>query len=276
MKIHFTTKLLTALVAVIVAVSTTSAKNLKSADYTRGEIYEDKETGEVYKVVYPEYSPNHLFMAHEGDPRYSTRGKVLNANDARYKIMDCNYQFDKLSTEVDRQFLIKTNALYWIGTVMNLGFEYRPDTSKTLGFVLNGGYAPLYSKHWESNMGGWFISPEVRFYLGASKKWFIGAQYIHSDFDVKMDMFGDKGREGSLDGVGAVAGVKLPICKKVDVEVCVGLGAMNSNYNVYDVYPIAYAIDDTRYGRVVEESKSGWGFAPLQLGLNFGWNLIKR
>ncbi|MFI3305897.1 MAG: DUF3575 domain-containing protein [Rikenellaceae bacterium] len=276
MKKFFTPTFFVALAALMISVSSLSAQELQDSQNEAVSLNGAQDTVAVARTLYN--TPNYKFMARECDKKYSTRGKIHIGNDIYYMILNSEYGFitpQPADEGADRQFLIKTNALYWLGTVMNLGFEYRPDKTRTLSVVLNGGFAPLYSKNWKTNLGGWFVSPELRFYLGFQKNMFVGAQYLYTQMDVKINMLGDLGRKGHANGVGAVFGVKLPILKKVDVEVCAAVGGLHCNYDTYTVYPVSYSISSTRYARTPHSSLKEWKFAPLQLALNFGWNLVK-
>lgn len=102
-------------------------------------------------------------------------------------------------------FSLRTNLLYWLCGMMNIGAEYKlPDSN--FGVVLNGGYSPFGNSNWNHSLGGWFVAPEVRYYLPVNEQWFVGAQFLASGYNVKLS---DTGYQGTVIGGGVMGGYNV-------------------------------------------------------------------
>ena len=158
-------------------------------------------------------------------------------------------------------FSLRTNLLYWLGGTPNLGIEWQP--SRNVGILVNGGYAPFASNDWEHNLGGWFVSPEVRWYVGEAKHWFVGAQFLASDYNVKL---GKTGHQGNMLSGGITGGYKLPLSKCLDMDFSVGLGY---GHFKYDTYRRA----DNGYNVFTGKGITKNSFIPTQLGVSLIWKI---
>lgn len=126
-------------------------------------------------------------------------------------------------------FSLRTNLLYWVGGMANLGFEWQPEGRVSL--LLNAGYSPFGSgTDWNRYMGGWFVAPEVRCYLGQTQNWFIGAQFVAGDYDYKPSVY-------SYDGFGMagvlVGGYKMRLSDTFDMDFSLGCGYGTFEYDTY-------------------------------------------
>ncbi len=263
MNVNFTKKLLVALSAIVLtapaifAETTTrnvSELNIKAnpdPEGTQGDIFEERRIWHI----------------------------IMHTND---DVTRPDVDFFEKTKEGTTKLYIKTNALYWLGGLMNVGLEYCPESCGSFSFVLNGGFSPFYSKNWKRNMGGWFVSPEVRYYLGRRDRGFVGAQYMYSNIDVRLP-FMEKmgvtetalGRDGSVNSFGLVGGYKLPLTKRCSVDFTLGIGASHFKCDLYDVVRGNYVALDWSNERVVVGTDDAWRVTPIQLGVNFGWDILK-
>lgn len=157
-------------------------------------------------------------------------------------------------------FALRTNVLYWLGAMPNLGVEWKPVDK--VGVVVNGGYAPWGSDSWKHNWGGWFVAPEVRIYLGNDGKWFVGPQFLAGGFNLKPK---DTGYQGSLLAGGVMGGYKLQLSNAWDLDFSLGLGYGHFEYDTYrkhnqeNVY-----INSGLVKNIV---------MPIQAGVSFVWKI---
>ncbi len=157
-------------------------------------------------------------------------------------------------------FSLRTNALYWVGAMPNLGIEWKP--IHQLGIVVNGGYAPWGNNGWKKNWGGWFVAPEIRVYLGERKVWFVGPQFLAGGFNLKPK---DKGYQGSVVAAGVMGGYRLRLSSCWDVDFSLGMGYGWFKYDTYrrqnDLN--VYISSDLKKNTLM----------PIQAGVSFIWKI---
>lgn len=127
-------------------------------------------------------------------------------------------------------FSIHTNLLYWAIATPNLGAEWRPDTEKQWGLLLNGAWAHWQWKNKNRKYRMWMVSPEVRRYL--TDRWFVGAELHIGEMNIKLS---DTGRQGTYYGGGVLGGYRLPISSKFDIDFTLGLGYTRFNKDNYEM-----------------------------------------
>ncbi len=156
---------------------------------------------------------------------------------------------------------IRTNLIYWLTGMANVGFEWNPAETK-LGLVVNGGYAPLGHDDWKHSMGGWFIAPEIRYYLGETNQWFVGAQFLAGGYNYKLT---DVGYQGSVIGGGVLGGYKMELNKNFSMDFTLGLGYGSFVYDSYchDAGVNVYRKQDENKNTVM----------PIQAGVNLIWKI---
>lgn len=163
----------------------------------------------------------------------------------------------ELTMEPRDLFSLRTNLLYWIGGVPNIGMELM--LSKSVGILVNGGVAPWSIENPKLNWEAWFVSPEVRFYMGQQKRWFAGAQFIMGDYDLQVKSLGSN---GSIIAGGVTGGYKLPLSECLDIDFSLGLGYGEFKYDNYR-----------------NNNKGVGGFAtkkwvmPTQAGISLVWKI---
>ncbi len=160
-------------------------------------------------------------------------------------------------------FSPRTNLLYWLGGVMNIGFEYKnPDSN--FGFLVNGGYSVFGDTTWNHNLGGWFVAPEIRYYLPASEQWFVGAQFLAGGYNHK---FTETGRQGTVIGGGVMGGYKLTLNDTFDMDFTLGLGYGHLEYDTY------YHDQATETNPYIVKGAEKNSIMPIQAGVNLIWKI---
>ena len=158
------------------------------------------------------------------------------------------------------KFALRTNALYWLGLMPNLGLEWRP--AERVGIVVNGGYAPWFSDDWKHNWAGWFVAPEVRIYLGEKMNWFVGPQFLAGGFNLKP---GDKGYQGEVLAGGVMGGYRMKLSRCWDIDFTLGVGYVHLEYDTY-----RREGDFNAYINAGIEKNT---VLPIQAGVNFIWKI---
>lgn len=145
--------------------------------------------------------------------------------------------------------------------MMNVGAELRL-TNSPLGVVLNGGYSPFGGKNGAHALGGWYVSPELRYYIPSHEEWFVGVQALAQGYNYKL---GDTGYQGSLYGGGVMGGYKLPLTDRFDMDFTLGVGYGKFEYDRY--------YHSNGVNVIIESGKTKSGVTPIQAGVNLIWKI---
>ena len=175
-------------------------------------------------------------------------------------------QADKASQSIaginrdSHRFALRANLLRWATLTPDLGIEWR--ISPSVGIMVNGSWT---SWTWNDNARRyalWEVAPEVRWYLGEKKAWYVGAMFKAGQFNYK---FSGTGRQGDLLGGGITGGYQLRLNKALALDFTLGLGYLNADTERYDV------IDGVRV-------RSGNGtkhwIGPINTGVTLVWMLF--
>ena len=155
---------------------------------------------------------------------------------------------------------LRANLLRWATLTPDLGIEWR--ISPSVGVMVNGLWT---SWTWNDNARRyalWEVMPEVRWYLGEKKAWYVGAMFKAGQFNYK---FSGTGRQGDLLGGGITGGYQLKLNKALALDFTLGLGYLNADTERYDV------IDGVRV-RSGNETKHWIG--PVNAGVTLVWKLF--
>ena len=154
---------------------------------------------------------------------------------------------------------LRANLLRWVTLTPDLGLEWRINPS--WGIAVNGSWT---SWTWNDNARRyalWEVAPEVRWYLGEKKAWYVGAMFKAGQFNYKLS---GTGRQGDLMGGGITGGYQLKLTEALSMDFTLGLGYLNADYEKYEV------IDGVRVRRG-NETKDWWG--PINAGVTLVWKI---
>ncbi len=163
--------------------------------------------------------------------------------------------------DADRYTLsLRANLLRWATLTPDLGIEWR--ISPSVGIMVNGSWT---SWTWNDNARRyalWEVAPEVRWYLGEKKAWYVGAMFKAGQFNYKLS---GTGRQGDLMGGGITGGYQLKLTEALSMDFTLGLGYLNADTERYDV------IDGVRE-RGGNETKHWIG--PVNVGVTLVWKIF--
>ena len=97
-------------------------------------------------------------------------------------------------------FSVRANLLRWATMTPDAGLEWR--VSPSVAVLVNGSWSSWESWTWRDGnwrYALWEVAPEVRWYLGEKKAWYVGAMFKAGQFNYK---FSGTGRQGDLLGGG--------------------------------------------------------------------------
>ena len=131
---------------------------------------------------------------------------------------------------------LRANLLRWATLTPDLGLEWR--IAPSVGIAVNGSWTSWSWNDKDRRYALWEVAPEVRYYLGEKKAWYLGA------------MFG---------------GYQLRLSDALSLDFNVAVGCLHADYEKYEV------IDGVRV-RAGKETKNWWG--PANAGVTLVWKLF--
>lgn len=164
----------------------------------------------------------------------------------------------KLTT--DYHLSLRANLLRWATLTPDLGLEWR--ICPSWGIAVNGSWTSWTWSDKDRRYALWEVAPEVRYYMGEKKAWYLGAMFKTGQFNYKLS---ETGKQGDLMGGGITAGYQLQLSKALDLDFNLGLGYLNVDFEKYEV------IDGVRVRRG-NETKDWYG--PINAGVTLVWKLF--
>ena len=160
----------------------------------------------------------------------------------------------------DYHLSLRANLLRWATLTPDLGVEWR--ICPSWGIAVNGSWTSWTWSDKDRRYALWEVAPEVRYYMGEKKAWYLGAMFKAGQFNYK---FSEAGKQGDLMGGGITAGYQLRLNKALALDFNLGLGYLNADYEKYEV------IDGVRVRRG-NGTKDWWG--PINAGVTLVWKLF--
>lgn len=155
---------------------------------------------------------------------------------------------------------LRANLLRWATLTPDLGLEWRINSSWSI--VANGSWTSWSWNDKDRRYAIWEVIPEVRYYIGEQKAWYVGAMFKTGQFNYKLS---GTGKQGDLMGGGITGGYQLRLNKALSMDFNLGLGYLNADYEKYKV------IDGVRVCQG-KESKNWWG--PVSAGVTLVWTIF--
>ena len=160
----------------------------------------------------------------------------------------------------DYHLSMRANLLRWATLTPDLGLEWR--ICPSWGIAVNGSWTSWSWNDKDRRYALWEVAPEVRYYMGEKKAWYLGAMFKAGQFNYKLS---ETGKQGDLMGGGITAGYQLRLNKALALDFNLGLGYLNADFEKYEV------IDGVRV-RCGNETKNWCG--PINAGVTLVWKLF--
>ena len=160
----------------------------------------------------------------------------------------------------DYHLSLRANLLRWATLTPDFGVEWR--ICPSWGIAVNGSWTSWTWSDKDHRYALWEVAPEVRYYMGEKKAWYLGAMFKAGQFNYKLS---ETGKQGDLMGGGITAGYQLRLNKALALDFNLGLGYLNADFEKYEV------IDGVRVRRG-NETKDWWG--PINAGVTLVWKLF--
>ena len=160
----------------------------------------------------------------------------------------------------DYHLSLRANLLRWTTLTPDLGLEWR--ICPSWGIAVNGSWTSWTWSDKDRRYALWEVAPEVRYYMGEKKAWYLGAMFKAGQFNYKLS---ETGKQGDLMGGGITTGYQLRLNKALTLDFNLGLGYLNADFEKYKV------INGVRV-RCGNETKNWWG--PINAGVTLVWKLF--
>ena len=160
----------------------------------------------------------------------------------------------------DHHLSLRANLLRWATLTPDLGLEWR--ICPSWGIAVNGSWTSWSWSDKDRRYALWEVTPEVRYYMGEKKAWYLGAMFKTGQFNYKLS---ETGKQGDLMGGGITTGYQLRLNKALTLDFNLGLGYLNVDFEKYEV------IDGVRV-RCGNETKDWYG--PINAGVTLVWKLF--
>ena len=160
----------------------------------------------------------------------------------------------------DYHLSLRANLLRWATLTPDLGLEWR--ICPSWGIAVNGSWTSWTWSDKDRRYALWEVAPEIRYYMGEKKAWYLGAMFKAGQFNYKLS---ETGKQGDLMGGGITTGYQLRLNKALALDLNLGLGYLNADFKKYEV------IDGVRVRRG-NETKDWWG--PINAGVTLVWKLF--
>ena len=160
----------------------------------------------------------------------------------------------------DYHLSLRANLLRWATLTPDLGVEWR--ICPSWGIAVNGSWTSWTWSDKDRRYALWEVAPEIRYYMGEKKAWYLGAMFKTGQFNYKIS---ETGKQGDLMGGGITTGYQLRLNKALTLDFNLGLGYLNADFEKYEV------IDGVRVRRG-NETKDWCG--PINAGVTLVWKLF--
>ena len=160
----------------------------------------------------------------------------------------------------DYHLSLRANLLRWAILTPDLGVEWR--ICPSWGIAVNGSWTSWTWSDKDRRYALWEVAPEIRYYMGEKKAWYLGAMFKAGQFNYKIS---ETGKQGDLMGGGITTGYQLRLNKALTLDFNLGMGYLNADFEKYEV------IDGVRV-RCGNETKNWCG--PINAGVSLVWKLF--
>ena len=160
----------------------------------------------------------------------------------------------------DYHLSLRANLLRWATLTPDLGLEWR--ICPSWGIAVNGSWTSWNWSDKDRRYALWEVAPEIRYYMGEKKAWYLGSMFKAGQFNYKIS---ETGKQGDLMGGGITTGYQLRLNKALTLDFNLGMGYLNADFEKYEV------IDGVRV-RCGNETKNWCG--PINAGVTLVWKLF--
>ena len=130
----------------------------------------------------------------------------------------------------DYHLSLRANLLRWATLTPDLGVEWR--ICPSWGIAVNGSWTSWTWSDKDRRYALWEVAPEIRYYMGEKKAWYLGAMFKAGQFNYKIS---ETGKQGDLMGGGITTGYQLRLNKALTLDFNLGWGYLKADVEKYKV-----------------------------------------
>lgn len=166
---------------------------------------------------------------------------------------------------------LRSNLLRWITFTPEMGVIWH--CAPRVDVQLNTAWTSLkVSERYKKRYALWLVSPEVRYYLGAHERYYVGMQGEMSWRNYRL-RDGDEGRKGHVYGGGVVGGYQWRMSSHTSLDLHIGVGYNAGKMSIYDYTPLTERqLPSYIFLREQDEHR----FGVNHLGVSLVWDLYGR
>ena len=166
---------------------------------------------------------------------------------------------------------LRSNLLRWLTFTPELGLIWH--CAPRMDVQINAAWTSLsVSDRYRKRYALWLVSPEVRYYLGAHERYYVGLQGEISERNYRL-RGRDEGRQGRVYGCGLVGGYQWRISPHTSLDLHVGVGYNAGKMSYYDHNPL-FKGQKPSLTLLREEDEQRFGVNHL--GISLVWDLYGR
>lgn len=164
-------------------------------------------------------------------------------------------------------FAIRTNLAYDALLLPTLGIEWR--INRNIGIKVDGGYAYWGTKHGKIQKI-WFVNPEVRKYMGSSRRAYLGVGGNVGEANIYKYLMGSllsgqSGFQGKFWNAGLTGGYQMPLSKAFLIDFNMGVGYNHFNYDKFTMQ------NGERIMAQKDCTKAMWGITQVAVALVYSF-----
>ena len=163
---------------------------------------------------------------------------------------------------------LRSNLLRWLTFTPELGLVVHCGPRVDMQF--NAAWTSMtVSDRYQKRYALWILSPEVRYYLGAHERYYLGVQGEMSYRDIRLSNH-KKGRRGHVYGGGLVGGYQFMLSRHTSLDLHLGVG-YNAGKMTYFGDVVDVIVDDN--GQELPATGNEHRFGVNHLGVSLVWDI---
>jgi hypothetical protein len=166
---------------------------------------------------------------------------------------------------------LRSNLLRWLTFTPELGLIWH--CAPRVDVQINVAWTSLsVSDRYRKRYALWLVSPEVRYYLGAHERYYVGLQGEISERNYRL-RGRDEGKQGRVYGCGLVGGYQWRLSRHTSLDLHLGVGYNAGKMSHYDHNPL-FKGQEPSLTFLSEDDEHRFGINHL--GISLVWDLAGR
>lgn len=164
---------------------------------------------------------------------------------------------------------LRSNLLRWLTFTPELGLIWH--CAPRVDVQINAAWTSL-SNLYQKRYALWLVSPELRYYMGAHERYYVGVQGEISARNYRL-RGSDEGRQGRVYGCGLVGGYQWRLSRHTSLDLHLGVGY---NAGKMSHYNTTRSFEGQQPSRTLLREENEHRFGLNHLGVSLVWDLYGR